>query len=148
MKETTYQGIRLTFYVALMLAAVFGARLMVADAAPKSSPSDLRVSLACSPLTSSQSAKPGDPQTCRIRVQNYGATAITGITVSHPTSSTLVSTTYAGAFDLAPRSGIIFFEQLTFNATQDGRGKTTATATGTQAGEILVAAGTEQKSLP
>ena len=118
-----------------------------AEAVPISPPSDLRVSMACSPLTSSQSAQPGDPQTCRIKVVNYGNAPITGITVTHPTSSTLVSTTYAGPFDLNKYERVYITEQLTFNATQDGRGLTTAGATGTQNGVTISGSGTEQKSL-
>lgn len=117
------------------------------SAVPISPPSDLRVSMACSPLTNSQSALPGDPQTCRIKVVNYGSAPITGITYAHPSSSTLVSTTYTGPFSLNKYERVYITEQLTFNATQDGRGLTTASATGAQNGVAVSGSGTEQKSL-
>ena len=142
-------GIRI-LPVILALASVAVAMLAlgnVAFGAPVSQPSDLRVSMACSPLTSSQSAQPGDPQTCRIKVANYGSAPITGITVTHPTANTLVSTTYTGPFDLTKYQAVYITEQLTFNATQDGRGKTTSGATGTQNGVTISGSGTEQKSL-
>ena len=124
-------------------------------------PPPLSAAVACSPLTSSQSAQPGDAQTCRVRIRNTSDAPITGITYSRPTPNTLTSRTPMLAsygincdlsgcdpFDLAPGASVIIKEYSTFNPYQDGRGKTTVTATGTLNGVVLTARGTEQNSLP
>lgn len=128
---------------------------------PAPPPADFRAEMACSPLTSSQSAQPGDSQKCRIRLRNNSDAPITGITYSRPTPNTLtaryplkasygISCDLSGCdpFDLAPGKSVIIIETATFNATQDGRGKTTVTATGTHNGAPVTASGTEQNSLP
>lgn len=103
----------------------------------------------------------------------HEAQPITGITYVRPTPNTLTEryqyvkyrsngTPYnpmggplldcdlAGCapFDLAPGQSVIIYENSTFNAYQDGRGKTTAIATGTYDGATYTASGTEQTSLP
>lgn len=118
----------------------------------------LRTDIACSPMTNAQAYRDsagvlrlvteGTPQKCRIRVRNYTAQPITGITVTHATKNTLVNTTYAGPFTLAPGGSLTIVENLTFNKSQDGRGKTTATATGILAGATVTSTATEQSSLP
>lgn len=128
---------------------------------PPPPPADFRVEVACSPLTSSQSADPGDPQTCRIRLRNNSDSLITGITYVRPTPNTITAryplkTSYGitcdlsgcAPFSLAPGASVIIIEKSTFNATQDGRGKTTATAFGILDGESISASGTEQHTLP
>ena len=124
-------------------------------------PPPLSAAVACTPLTSSQSAQPGDAQTCRVRIRNTSDAPITGITYSRPTPNTLTSRTPMLAsygincdlsgcdpFTLAPGASVIVWEYSTFNATQDGRGRTVVTATGTQGDATLIASGTEQLTLP
>jgi hypothetical protein len=128
---------------------------------PAPPPPPLRVEMACSPLTSSQSAQPGDAQRCRIRLRNSTASPIENVVVSHPTPNTVVArfaykgkygvtcdTSGCDPFTLPVGGSLIIIEDLTFNATQDGRGKTTATATGTLNGKTITASGQEQNSLP
>ena len=124
-------------------------------------PAPFRAEMACAPLTSSQSAQVGDSQRCRIRLRNNSDETITGITYSRPTPNTLtarfplkasygITCTLAGCdpFTLAPGASVIIIETSTFNPTQDGRGKTTVTATGTLNGATVTASGTEQFTLP
>lgn len=91
-----------SFGLLLALIAVFAFTTSRASAAPISSPSDLRVALACSPLTTDQYAKDGDPQTCRTRISHYGTSYtrngvviqpadIMNLQWSHPTPNNLVS---------------------------------------------------------
>ena len=155
------------------LAAIIGSfAISGAGSTPVSAAGELRVQVACTPLTSSQ-AQPGDEQSCRVRIRNTSTATITGITYDRPTPNTLtaryqyvkllkngtpynpargplISCDLAGClpFDLAPGQTVIVFEESTFNPYQDGRGLTTATATGTQDGSPVSASGTEQKSLP
>lgn len=148
----------IAFGVLLALIALFAFTAPRTEAA-----SDLRVALACSPLTSSQSAQPGDEQVCRTRVRNHGQTPITGITTSRwtPNNGVTISAkkfsqvlpcdqqTYTCApFDLAYGETVIITEVMQFDATSDNRGNTRVTATGTQAGYPISASATEQKSLP
>jgi hypothetical protein len=162
------------FILALVALAAFAPFIGAVSFTP-STPSvsagagDLRVSVACSPLTSSQSAVPGDSQLCRTRIRNGGAYPITGIEVSRPTPNTItdrysygyipLTCDLAGCdpFTLNPGQTAYIFEESTFNPYQDGRGKTKATATGTQVIErvgkptlyiTVTGSGTEQKSLP
>ncbi len=71
-------------------------------------------------------------------------------TVYNPMGGPLLDCDLSGCdpFDLAPGESVIIYENSTFNAYQDGRGLTTATATGTYDGEVVTASGTEQASLP
>lgn len=142
------------------VAAILGAFSLNSGPANVEAATELRVAVACDPLTSSQAAQPGDPQLCRIRIRNQSSAPITGITVGRPTPNTITarySTGYinltcdlAGCdpFDLQPGQTAYIFEESTFNPYQDGRGKTVATATGTQNGYPLSTSATEQKSLP
>ncbi|MFA6135026.1 MAG: hypothetical protein WC869_13505 [Phycisphaerae bacterium] len=141
------------------VAAILGSFAISPSGTPANAAGELRTQVACSPLTSSQAAQPGDEQVCRIRVRNTSTEAITGITVDRPTPNTITNryaykSTLAcdlggcAPFDLAPGKSLIIFEEATFNATQDGRGLTTATATGDIDGVIVSGSGTEQKSLP
>lgn len=138
--------------------------------APVPSP-DLRVQVACSPLTSAQGFRDasgvwtvitdGTPQLCRTKIQNRGLVPITDITVSRPTTNTLVGisaakygvaipcTVEAGceSFDLSYGQYVIITENLTFNMTQDGRGLTTATAIGDQGGTLISGSATERTNL-
>jgi hypothetical protein len=150
-------------------AAILGAFSLNSGPATVEAASELRVNVACNPLTSSQSAQPGDSQLCRIRVRNTTTETITNITVDRPTPNTLTDryqyvkyqkngTPYnpvfgplincdlsgCDPFDLAPGETVLIFEESTFNPYLDGRGLTTATATGDQGS----GSGTEQKSLP
>ena len=139
-----------------------------AEAGINSNP-DLRVAVACSPLTSSQTALPGDSQLCRTRFTNMSAYPITGITFSRPSLNTLTDrygynspmldcdATGCEPFTLAPGQQAYVFEEMTFNAYEDGRGRTIATASGTQVIERLNKPtvyqainswGNEQSSLP
>ena len=143
------------------LAALVGVLTFSAGNTKVEAYSDLRVAVACNPLTSSQLAKPGDTQLCRIKVSNYGTVPITDVTVSRPTPNTITARygyrAWMGLncdldgcdpFTLPARTSYIIMEESTFNPYQDGRGNTTATATGLQAGYPVSATGTEQKSLP
>ena len=153
-KITPVTGI--AFAVLLALIALFA----IMAPRPTEAASDLRVAVGCSPLTSSQKAQPGDPQLCRIRVQNRGAVPITGITVSRPTPNTItdrysygyipLTCDLAGCdpFTLNPGQTAYIFEESTFNPYQDGRGKTKATATGYQGAYQISATATEQTNLP
>ena len=160
----------IAFGVLLALIALF------AITAPRTEATSgaLRAEMACSPLTSSQSVQPGDSQFCRIRIRNtdqnrydsqgnmtYAAQPVTGITYDRPTPNTLtaryplkasygLSCDLSGCdpFDLAPGKSVIIIETSTFNPSQDGRGKTTVTATGTHNGGSVTASGTEQNTLP
>ena len=121
---------------------------------------ELRVAVACSPLTSSQLAQPGDSQLCRIRFQNRTAAPITDITFSRPTPNTVtarygqgyvpVSCDLAGClpFTLGVGQTAYVFEESTFNPYEDGRGLTTVTASGTQGGYPVTASAKERTNLP
>lgn len=122
--------------------------------------SDLRVAVGCSPLTSSQAAQPGDPQLCRIRIRNHGSVPITGITHQRLTPNTITARYGYGYipltcnlsgcqfFTLNPGQTAYIFEEATFNATADGRGKTTTNVWGYQGNYQITASATEQTNLP
>ena len=158
---TPVTGIAFALLMALIAGFAYAQNALAADPPPPPPPANFRVEVACSPLTSSQSAQPGDPQTCRIRLRNNSNSGITGITYDRPTPNTITDRyplkasyglscdlTGCAPFDLAPGASVIVVEKATFNATQDGRGRTTATATGTLNGATVTASGTEQNSLP
>jgi len=158
-KNTSITGLAVLGGLLLMLAAALSFPL-TSSVKTVEAASDLRVAVGCSPLTSSQKAQPGDPQLCRIRVQNRGAVPITGITVSRPTPNTItdrysygyipLTCDLAGCdpFTLNPGQTAYIFEESTFNPYQDGRGKTKATATGYQGAYQISASATEQTNLP
>lgn len=144
-------------------AALALAALIIGFAAfqPKAEASgEMRVAVACNPLTNSQKAQTGDSQLCRIRIRNYSSQPITNITVDRPTPNTITARYSYGYFQLncdlsgcdpftlQPGGTAYIFEESTFNPYQDGRGLTTATATGTQGGYPVTASGREQKSMP
>lgn len=126
------------------VALAMGLALHIERADAVSSNSDLRVAVACNPLTNSQMAKPGDTQLCRIRITNMSAYPITGITLSRPSVNTLTAryaynsptldcdATGCEPFTVAPGQSVYVFEEMVFKAAQDGRGRTMATAEGTQ----------------
>lgn len=111
------------------------------QAATSSSP-DLRVSVACSPLTNSQAVVPGDTQLCRMKFANYSAYPIANIVIARPSVNTLTNryaynspslscdNTGCAPFTLAPGQIVYVFEEMVFNPAQDGRGRTMATADG------------------
>lgn len=132
----------LSLVAIVAIAGAIGTR-EVAQAAVNSNP-DLRVAVACSPLTNSQTAVAGDPQLCRMKFTNYSAFPITDISISRPSVNTLVSR-YAfnspslvcdnsgcAPFTLAPGETVYVSEEMVFNEFQDGRGRTKAFADGTQ----------------
>lgn len=142
------------------VAALIGSFAISSGGSPVSASGELRVAVACNPLTSSQLAQTGDSQLCRIRVQNRSSAPVENITVSRPTPNTITARYSYGyiaipcdlagcdPFTLNPGQTAYIFEESTFNPYQDGRGLTTATATGTQNGYPVSASGKEQKSLP
>ena len=79
----------LSLVAIVAIAGAIGTR-EVAQAAVNSNP-DLRVAVACSPLTNSQTVVAGDPQLCRMKFTNYSAFPITDISISRPSVNTLVS---------------------------------------------------------
>lgn len=155
---------KITPVTAVAFAALLALIALFAFTAPRAeAASDLRVSLACSPLTSSQAAQPGDPQACRLRIRNFGSSPISDITFHHDTPNIGVSiaaskfgvaipcdqnTFTCDAFTLTTGQTVMVTYQYTFDSTQDQRGLTTATAWGTQAGYPISTTATEQKSLP
>jgi hypothetical protein len=160
-----------TFLGFAALAAIiigFGFAQTQVDAGPSSNP-DLRVAVACNPLTNSQAVVPGDTQLCRMKFANYSGYPIENITIARPSVNTLtdryaynsptLDCDIAGCapFTLAPGQIVYVFEEMEFKAAQDGRGRTKATATGTQVivrpgkatiYDPVVSFGYENKSLP
>lgn len=151
------------FVLGLAAVAALGITTALAVTPPPPPPPapDFSAAVACTPLTSSQSAQPGDAQSCRVRIRNNSDSPITGIMYERPTPNTLTGRVPLKAsyglncglngcdpFTLAPGASVIIWEYSTFNATQDGRGRTVVTATGTLDGDTVTASGIEQNTLP
>lgn len=150
----------IAFAVLLALVASFA---WLAPSEKAEAYSDLRIDVACNPLTSSQSAQVGDPQTCRIRLRNFGQAPISNVTYWHDTPNIGVSVSAKRWGTSLPcdqntftcqiptlnyGDTVIITANYTFDSTLDWRGPSKVYAWGTQAGYPISASATEQKSLP
>lgn len=164
---TRLRNLPYAVWPAVALVALLFLVIAAASAVGADSPATLRTDVACSPLTTSQSAPVGSLQTCRVRVKSLGPDTALSVSVWHtspfgePLSATITkytltinpvngSTSYTtsnatGIVNLAKGDYLLAIYKYTKVAVPDAPGPTQACAA---ANNAPTACGSESSTLP